>query len=183
MTAALVAWRFKFVSQYSAGTVVVMADPQTMLGFLVGTWEGVGRGEYPTIDSFEYRETIVFGTVPTKPFLTYGQRTMSVATELPMHAETGYLRPVGDDRVELVLAHPSGIVEIEEGTLSGSATGGRLEVRTTVVQGSTTAKHVDALVRVFEIDGDVLRYTVAMAAVGVALTHHLSAELHRLSSS
>jgi hypothetical protein len=156
-----------------------MAEPQTMLGFLIGTWVGLGRGEYPTIETFEYRETVVIAPVPTKPFLTYGQRTSSVATGLPMHAETGYLRPVGVDQVELVLAHPSGIVEIEEGTLTASATGGRLELRTTVVQGSTTAKQVDGLVRIFEIDGDVLRYTVAMAAVGVPLTHHLSAELHR----
>lgn len=165
----------------TGGTVGAMSGPSPSLEFLVGTWVGPGHGEYPTIESFDYLETVVFGTVPGRPFLTYGQRTKSPITDLPMHAETGYLRPVGGDRIELVLAHPNGIVEIEEGTLTASATGARLELRTTAVHGSSTAKTVDALVRVFDVTDDEIRYTVAMAAVGVPLTHHLAATLRRQS--
>ena len=44
---------------------------------------------------------------------------------------------------------------------------------------TATAKAVTATHRTFEVDGGVLRYRVAMAAVGVELTHHLSAELAR----
>lgn len=155
----------------------VLHEAISPLAFLLGTWSGRGHGEYPTIESFDYDETISFGHVG-KPFLVYGQRTTAVADGSPMHAESGYLRLPGG-RAELVLAHPSGIVEIEEGTFTPSATGGVLELVTTFVHGTSTAKRVDGLRRRFEIDGDILRYRVAMAAVGVEMVHHLDAELHR----
>ena len=147
---------------------------------LLGTWRGPGRGEYPTIESFDYDEEVTFGHVG-KPFLVYGQRTWRPADRFPLHAETGYLRcPGGGSVVELLLAHPSGFAEIEVGTWDGRV----LELATDGPGGSLaatpSAKAVSRLVRRFELDGDTLRYTVAMAAVGVELTHHLAAELHRV---
>ncbi len=154
-------------------------DAVTPLGFLLGTWNGRGHGEYPTIESFDYDETITFGHVG-KPFLSYAQRTTSVPGGLPLHAETGYLR-LAAGRPEWVLAHPSGIVEIEEGSFIPTPAGGRLELATTCVRGTSTAKRVDGLERSIEVDGDVLRYRVAMAAVGLEMVHHLDAELHRIA--
>lgn len=147
---------------------------------LLGTWSGQGAGKYPTIPPFDYLEEVVFAHVG-KPFLAYGQKTKAVADGKPLHAETGYLRVPQPGRVELVLAHPSGITEIEVGTYS--VTGDRIEMQmaTTAVGLTPSAKEVTALGRTFRIEGDELSYTVQMGAVGQPLQDHLAAVLHRQS--
>ncbi len=112
---------------------------------------------------------------PGKPFLTYTQRTRDAADDAPLHAETGYWRPVGDDAIELVIAQPTGITERLSGTWDGSVA----DLSDDDVAITPTAKSVTRTHRRFELDGDVLRYTMAMAAVGQPLTHHLAAELRR----
>jgi hypothetical protein len=144
------------------------------LAFLLGTWEGEGEGDYPTIEPFSYTESVVFGHVG-RPFLSYAQRTVRRDTGLPAHGETGYLRPAPDGGVELMLAHTFGVVEVGEGTVRGTA----LHLRSTSVSRTATAKRIDVIERRIEVDGDVLRYEVHMAAVGQPLQRHLRAELHR----
>jgi hypothetical protein len=149
------------------------------LAGLVGTWRGRGSGEYPTIDPFEYLEEVTFAHVG-KPFLAYGQKTRDASDDRPLHTEAGYWRPVARDRLEIVLSHPTGVGEILEGSIQTGPTT-VFELHTTSVALTSTAKDVTELHRRFELDGDTLRYRVAMAAVGQPLTHHLQAELHRLS--
>jgi hypothetical protein len=147
------------------------------LAGLLGTWRGEGAGEYPTIERFRYGEEVRFWHVG-KPFLAYAQKTWSLEDGRPLHAESGYWRAKAGGAVELVLAHPTGIVEVQEGRLDG----GVIELRSTTMARTATAKEVTALHRRFELDGDRLAYTVAMAAVGQPLQHHLAAELHRVAS-
>ncbi len=145
---------------------------------LLGTWAGQGAGEYPTIQPFDYLEEVVFSHVG-KPFLAYVQKTKAPADGKPLHAETGYLRVPEPGHVELVLAHPSGITEIEVGTYSVAGGLIEIELSTTDVGLTPTAKEVTALGRSFRIDGDELSYSVQMGAVGQPLQDHLAAVLHR----
>jgi len=151
---------------------------------LVGTWSGRGHGEYPTIDPFDYEETVTFSH-GGKAFLVYHQRTFDPDSGRPMHTETGYVRVPGPGTVELVVAQPTGIVEVAEGRLttgagaSGAPGSGSVRLRTTTTATSATAKTVDAVERDLDWDGDSLVTAVRMAAVGVPMTHHLRSELVR----
>ena len=141
---------------------------------LAGTWRGGGRGEYPTIAGFTYSEELVVMPVPDRPLAHGRSTTRDAESGEPRHAESGFLRSVGDG-VELVVAHGFGIVETAAGTFDGAV----LDLTSTGLLGTASAKRVDGVERRYQLDGDALSYTIAMAAVGVPLTHHLAASLAR----
>lgn len=147
------------------------------LAMLLGTWVGEGTGSYPTTPDFSYREETVVSH-DGKPLLSYRQCTWALDDGRALHSEAGFWRPVAGGRVELVLAHGTGVVEVSEGTVDG----GRFELSSTAVHGTATAKEVTALRRVIEVEGDRLRYRLDMAAVGQPLGLHLTAALTRVAA-
>ncbi|BAX91964.1 peroxynitrite isomerase [Mycobacterium shigaense] len=145
---------------------------------LLGTWAGRGTGKYPTIETFDYDEEVVFSHVG-KPFLVYSQKTRAASDGRPLHAETGYLRVPRPGNAELVLAHPNGISEIDVGTYSVTGDVIEIELATTVIGLAPTAKEVTALTRSLRVVGDELSYLLQMGAVGQPLQEHLAAVLRR----
>lgn len=158
---------------------MTLAENLQPLAGLVGTWRGPGSGHYPTIDDFEYTEELVFAD-SGKPFLTYLQRTSSPAGA-PMHTESGFLRVVGPSSVEFVLAQPTGHSELALGELRATSGVVAFELAADVVT-SPSAKAVEATRRVYRLEGDRLVTDFWMAAVGVAMTHHLHSELRRVDT-
>ena len=148
-----------------------------ILAPLVGSWAGRGSGDYPTIEDFSYLEEVTFGHVG-KPFLSYTQRTRANDGS-PMHAEAGYLRVPTAGRAELVLAQPSGVTEIDEGTVIAEGAALVIELASTSIGLTSTAKEVLSVARSIRVEGDELTYTVLMGAMGLPLQHHLTASLHR----
>src|ERR1700735_558336 len=116
---------------------------------LLGAWAGQGAGKYPTIEPFDYLEEVVFSHVG-KPFLVYGQKT-SATDGRPLHAETGYLRVPRPGHVELVLAHPTGVTEIEVGTYTADGTTIEFDMTAAQIGLTPTAKAVTALGRRFRV--------------------------------
>lgn len=144
------------------------------LAFLLGTWSGEGVGGYPTIEDFGFGQELTFSHYG-KPLLEYTSRSWSLEDGRPMARESGWWRPGADGAVELVLAHPMGVVEVWLGTVAGT----RVEIGTDVVARTPSAKDVTAGRRLYGLVGDELMWAYDMAAVGQPLQPHLSARLRR----
>src|ERR1700744_3167107 len=85
------------------------------LSFLLGRWKGTGKGDYPTIDPFDFLQEVTFSHIG-KPYLIYTSRSWRLATneqgelerdergELvrlePLAVEAGFWRPQPEGQVE-----------------------------------------------------------------------------------
>jgi hypothetical protein len=163
-------------------TVEIRADlaPQVIpVSWLLGTWRGVGVGGYPTVEEFRFSQELTFTELPGKPFVHHLSRSWLLdddGTEVrPLAQETGYWRPDPDGKIELLLTHPTGFVEIYLGTADGP----KIELSTDVVARTDTAKEYTAGHRLYGLVESKLLWAYDMAAVGQPLQPHLSATLER----
>ncbi len=172
--------------------------PLIPLAWLVGRWAGAGIVGYPTMErDLRFGQEVSF-THDGRPFLAYASRTWLLDDEgrqvRPLASETGYWRPAAPQPgehaenpdtepdtapgtpVEVLLAHPTGYVEIYH----GAADGPRVTLETDAVVRTRTAKDYSAATRMYGlVEGDLL-WVMDMAAVGVPLTSHASARLKRV---
>src|SRR4051794_4684495 len=151
------------------------------LAFLVGEWQGLGVMGYPGVTESRYEQEISFSH-DGRPFLAYISKTWLLDDDgkrvRPAGAETGFWRPGAEPReVELLIAHPTGVVEISVGEVVFH----KIELVTDVLARTETAKEVTALKRLYGlVDGD-LAYAIDMAAMGQPLQAHLSAKLQKIA--
>jgi hypothetical protein len=147
------------------------------LAFLLGTWHGEGRGGYPGMTAFAYREEMrVWHT--GKPYLAFEQRTWQTDSEKAgreIHGELGYLRCRDGGALELVAAMAPGHVEVSTGSVEGE----RITLASIGVVDAPSASAVSAVKRTWWLEDDVLRYDLEMSALDQPMTWHLSAELRR----
>jgi len=149
---------------------------------LVGVWQGTGQGGYPTLEAdFGYAQRVRFAH-DGRPFLCYESRSWLVGPDgeviRPAAREVGWWRPGDGTAFEVLLAHPSGFVEVYYGTAKTTT---QWELTTDLVARTRTAKEVSGNHRLYGIvEGDLL-YAVDMAAMGQPLQPHLSARLSRVA--
>lgn len=149
------------------------------LAWLLGTWRGVGVGGYPDVPEFRFGQEVTFAELAGKPFVHHHSRSWLLDDEgnqvRPLAQETGYWRPEADGALELVLAHPTGFVEIWLGEVDGA----KIELRTDLVARTDTAKEYTAGHRLYGLVDGQLLWAFDMAAMGHPLQPHLSATLTR----
>ncbi|MFJ6722158.1 FABP family protein [Streptomyces sp. NPDC091259] len=144
---------------------------------LIGRWHGRGSGEYPTLEhGFRYEQEVTFSH-DGRPFLRYESRAWLIdeaGTALrPSGREVGWWRVLPDASLEVVLAHPTGIVE----TYVGRARGSEFEMATRTVSLTPRAKEVTGMRRRYTLEGGELVVVQEMEAMGQPMRHHLMARL------
>lgn len=165
------------------GHQVVRATLDLLTPFL-GTWKGHGRGGYPTLDAFEYSETLRVYQVPGAYFLAYEQSTDLVdPAGHPIrgsHWESGILRPLEDGSIELACVQGSGRVEVLRGTsLINESYPGLISLQFQS-QHVGNDERVGRTSREWFLTDNHLSYIMKMTTTRVeALTLHLEASLFR----
>ena len=147
--------------------------------WLLGTWHGSGKGEYPSIEPFAYDQEVAFAH-DGRPFLHYFSRTWITDEKgdrvRPGALETGFVRPgQGEKQIELVLAHPTGYAEVWYGEVDGA----RITLSTDLVARTESAKEYTAGQRMYGLVDGALMYAYDMAAEGHEMQSHLWGKLER----
>lgn len=159
-------------------------DPQLApLAWLVGRWEGAGVIGYPSTESRNFGQEIEVSH-DGRPFLQWRSQLWALGDQgerlEPLASEQGYWRAFEGGEVELLLAHPTGVVEMYFGT----AGAGKIELRTDGVIRSPAATgysvEYSAAHRLFGNVNSNLMWATDIAALGQPLTSHASAELKRV---
>jgi len=150
------------------------------LAWLIGRWEGAGVLGYLTIESAHYGQEIEV-THDGRGFLKWDSRAWILDSATgerirPAAVESGFWRPQADGEVELLLVHPTGILEMYFGTMEPA----RIQLKTDGVMRSPHAKEYNAATRMYGLVDGQLMYAMDMAAVGQELQSHLSATLKRV---
>jgi len=148
------------------------------VAWLLGRWEGVGKGTYPGTADFEFGQQIDFAQNGSN-YLHYLSQTFEMGEDgkaiRPLSMETGFWRPQGDGSIEVVMCHPSGYAEIWYGKISGA----KIELATDAVVRTVSADDYSAGQRLYgNVEGDLL-WTFDKAALGQPLQTNLWARLKR----
>ena len=160
-----------------------MNNPSTtsiqVLGLLQGTWKGEGRGQFPTVTSFDHRDTLIF-TRRDEKTLVYEQRAQKRydgSTDwLESHWESGFIRILENGDLELVSAQ-IGRSEVLIGTIQTLNNMIRIHF---VSKSIMNDPRMVSSARTFELEGDVLHYEMEMQTTKVdQSTPHLKTALQR----
>jgi len=148
------------------------------VAWLVGRWEGTGRGTYPGTEDFEFGQQIDFAHNGGS-YLHYLSQTFEMGEDgkavRPLSMETGFWRPQPDGSIEVVMCHPDGYAEI----WYGKVTGAKIDLATDAVARTVSADDYSAGQRLYGlVEGDLL-WTLDKAALGQPLQTNLWARLIR----
>jgi hypothetical protein len=152
------------------------------LAWLIGTWRGKGRGEYPNILGFQFAQEVSFNH-DGRAFLNYFSRSWIIDENdeivRPAASEVGFWRVKENNVLEVLLAHNTGIAEGWVGVVKGA----KIQLEMDQGYSSPSAKIVTAGSRLYGLVEGELFTSYDMAAQGQTLQAHLWSSLERQSDN
>ena len=167
------------ITNLMAFTIPDNLHPNLMpLAWLVGTWRGKGKGEYPNVPGFQFAQEVNFNH-DGRPFLNYFSRSWLIDDNneiiKPAASEVGFWRVKDNNVLEVVLAHNTGIAEGWVGIVKGA----KIQLEMDQGYSSPSAKIVTAGSRLYGLVEGELFTSYDMAAEGQTLQAHLWSSLER----
>lgn len=151
------------------------------LAWLVARWAGAGVVGYPTIESANFGQQLTIEH-DGRPFLAMSSRTWLLDDAgnqvRPLAREEGFWRVLDNGEIELLLTHPTGILEMYVGRRDPERPA--VQLATDGVLRSPAAKEYSSGARMYGLVESQLMWVMDMAAVGKPLTSHVSAQLKRV---
>lgn len=149
------------------------------LAWMVGRWEGHGRGNWPGEGEFEYGQQVDISHNGGE-YLYYVSQLFNLDEEgkptSTRSMETGFWRPLDNGDVEVVLTHPEGYAEVWFGRIDGA----KIELTTDgVMRTQSAATPYTGGQRLFgNVEGSLL-WTFDRATEDQPLQSYLWARLER----
>ena len=151
------------------------------LHFLLGTWSGIGNGQFPTIKSFTYSENLAFNFDGVNDLIHYEQRTWLAPDNTPSHWESGFIKPVEgeEDIFEISNSQDSGRVEVLRGEYTRKDDIDILHFKMKLIQNDPRMVSSE---RIFTIQDNQLSYIKKMSTLNTKEhQQHLQAMLYKKS--
>lgn len=149
---------------------------QLISKYLSGTWKGCGKGDYPTIEKFEYSVIFRVQQIQPRPLFHILQETRYSDSGEPLHIESGLIVVNEDGSIILNTAQDGGRVEIMEGKIESTEQG------ITVNFESKSFGNDERLIktkRVYTLFRDILEFKMYMQTQKTEFTRHLESHLRR----
>ena len=151
---------------------------------LEGEWTGRGVGVYPfRVPTFKYEELLTIKPTARPNVWEFRSSTKNAVSGKPMHVEVGFIRTPPNGSIELVVAHPFGLVEISSGRRTSPERMELLASEETLRRAdSASPPFTIGLRRIYELseDRNSLAFTMEMSTSNHPISqNHLMCKLTR----
>ena len=154
---------------------------QKFLQNILGTWEGAGAGEYPTMPNFAFGAKSEYKRVSEKTKAHFIHTSVeswkpNKKGEIGMHYENGFMKCSGTNELEWGLAHNFAGTEATVGTVNDDGTSAKFKST-----GFGNVSYLTGTKRELTVDAasGKLQDEFWMSTHDTPMTHHLSVKYNR----